>query len=120
METHREWRAACHVQQPFMQRVGPTIETLSHSTRCQVCELGGDCYGFLPLPPNRLALVVGDASGKGLAAVCSVPYHCASRAGSAAEVVRSCRPCMNTTGQVEMRISSEIDIGECRPQGRAG
>jgi sigma-B regulation protein RsbU (phosphoserine phosphatase) len=69
METHSEWMAACQVQQRFMQRLGPTIETLSHSARCrQVCELGGDCYDFLHLPHNRLALAVGDASGKGLAA----------------------------------------------------
>jgi phosphoserine phosphatase RsbU/P len=31
-------------------------------------ELGGDCYDFVPLPDNRLAVTVGDASGKGLAA----------------------------------------------------
>lgn len=29
---------------------------------------GQDCYDFVLLPDNRLALVVGDASGKGLAA----------------------------------------------------
>jgi sigma-B regulation protein RsbU (phosphoserine phosphatase) len=33
-----------------------------------VGELGGDCYTFIPLEPNRLALAIGDASGKGLAA----------------------------------------------------
>jgi sigma-B regulation protein RsbU (phosphoserine phosphatase) len=68
-EAGSEWTAACQVQQRFMQPLGHTIDTLSHSARCrQVCELGGDCYDFLPLPQNRLALAVGDASGKGLAA----------------------------------------------------
>jgi sigma-B regulation protein RsbU (phosphoserine phosphatase) len=33
-----------------------------------VGELGGDCYTFIPLEPDRIALAIGDASGKGLAA----------------------------------------------------
>jgi sigma-B regulation protein RsbU (phosphoserine phosphatase) len=69
VETFSEWTAACEVQQRFMKHLGATIDTLSYSARCrQVGELGGDCYDFVPLPHNRLALTVGDASGKGLAA----------------------------------------------------
>jgi sigma-B regulation protein RsbU (phosphoserine phosphatase) len=30
--------------------------------------LGGDCFDFLPLPSRRVALAIGDASGKGLVA----------------------------------------------------
>jgi len=64
-----EWVAACEVQQRFLQYLGPALDTLSFSARCrQVRELGGDAYDFLPLPHNHLALAVGDASGKGLAA----------------------------------------------------
>ena len=69
MESSAEWIAAYEVQQRFMQHTGATIDTLSYSARCrQVGELGGDCYHFVPLPHNRLALAVGDASGKGFAA----------------------------------------------------
>ena len=69
MESFGEWIAAYEVQQRFMQHRGTTIDTLSYGARCrQVGELGGDCYDFVPLPHNRLALAVGDASGKGLAA----------------------------------------------------
>jgi sigma-B regulation protein RsbU (phosphoserine phosphatase) len=69
IETSSEWTAAREVQQRFMRRLGPTIDTLDYSARCrQVQELGGDFYDFLPLPDSRLALAVGDASGKGLAA----------------------------------------------------
>jgi sigma-B regulation protein RsbU (phosphoserine phosphatase) len=69
METFGEWIAAYEVQQRFMQHRGASIDSLSYSARCrQVGELGGDCYDFVPLPHNRLALAVGDASGKGFAA----------------------------------------------------
>jgi len=69
METSSEWTAACEVQQRFMQHQGPKIDALDYSARCrQARELGGDFYDFVPLPDNRLALAVGDASGKGLAA----------------------------------------------------
>jgi sigma-B regulation protein RsbU (phosphoserine phosphatase) len=64
-----EWKAACEVQQRFMQDRGSSLDDLSYSARCrQMRELGGDCYTLIPLEPNRLALAIGDASGKGLAA----------------------------------------------------
>ena len=69
METFTEWTAACEVQRRFMQHSGPTVDTIDYSAECrQVQELGGDFYDFVPLPDNFLALAVGDASGKGLAA----------------------------------------------------
>ncbi len=69
MDVSQDWLSACNVQQRFMQNPGAAIDALSYSACCrQVCALGGDCYSFLPLPPNRMALAVGDASGKSLAA----------------------------------------------------
>jgi sigma-B regulation protein RsbU (phosphoserine phosphatase) len=68
-ENYYEWAIACDVQQRFMQHPAPAIDTLDYSARCrQMHQLGGDCYDFVPLANNRLALAVGDASGKGLAA----------------------------------------------------
>jgi sigma-B regulation protein RsbU (phosphoserine phosphatase) len=68
-ETGSEWAIACQVQQRFMQRSAPDIDALDFSAQCrQVHTLGGDCYDFVPLPDNRMALAIGDASGKGLAA----------------------------------------------------
>jgi sigma-B regulation protein RsbU (phosphoserine phosphatase) len=64
-----EWASACDVQQRFMQHAAPAIDTLDYSAKCrQVHELGGDFYDFVPLADSRLALAVGDASGKGVAA----------------------------------------------------
>lgn len=69
MEIDREWAAASEVQRGFMPHLVDGIENLSYSARCrQLRELGGDCHDFVPLPDNRVAVTVGDASGKGLAA----------------------------------------------------
>jgi sigma-B regulation protein RsbU (phosphoserine phosphatase) len=68
-EGSREWVMACDVQRRFMEHLGAPAGELDYSARCrQIHELGGDCYDFVLLAGQRLALVVGDASGKGLAA----------------------------------------------------
>jgi sigma-B regulation protein RsbU (phosphoserine phosphatase) len=69
VDVSQDWVLACDVQQRFMQSLGRTSDSVDYSARCrQIRALGGDCYDFMPLTGNRLALVVGDASGKGLAA----------------------------------------------------
>jgi sigma-B regulation protein RsbU (phosphoserine phosphatase) len=69
VDVSHDWLLACDVQQGFMQTPGAASDSLDYSARClQVRALGGDCYNFITLKKDRLALVVGDASGKGLAA----------------------------------------------------
>ena len=69
VDVSRDWAIACDVQQRFMQGASPAIDNLDCCVRCrQMLELGGDCYDFASLPDDRLAVAVGDASGKGLAA----------------------------------------------------
>lgn len=69
VDVSQDWVLACDVQQGFMQAPCFGCEAFDYSARCrQIRALGGDCYSFLPLNNDRLALVVGDASGKGLAA----------------------------------------------------
>ena len=69
VDVSQDWVLACDVQQRFMQSLGRTSDSVDYSARCrQVRALGGDCYDFMPLTNDRLALVVGDASGKGVAA----------------------------------------------------
>lgn len=69
VDVSQDWVLACHVQRRFMQAPGRNSGSVDYSARCrQVRALGGDCYDFMPLSDDRLALVVGDASGKGLAA----------------------------------------------------
>lgn len=67
MENSSEWASACQIQERFMQRSRPSVEALDYDARCrQVGVLGGDFYAFLPLGGDRVAIAVGDASGKGL------------------------------------------------------
>ena len=69
VDVSQDWVLACDVQQRLMQSLGRTSCSVDYGARCrQVRALGGDCYDFMPLAHDRLALVVGDASGKGLAA----------------------------------------------------
>jgi sigma-B regulation protein RsbU (phosphoserine phosphatase) len=71
LDVSQDWVLACDVQQRFMQGpdLGRIIRSADFSAQCrQVRALGGDCYDYMPLTDSRMALVVGDASGKGLAA----------------------------------------------------
>jgi sigma-B regulation protein RsbU (phosphoserine phosphatase) len=70
IDVSQDWVLACDVQQRFMQGAEwSTPDLVDYSAQCrQVRALGGDCYDFIQLTDNRLALAVGDASGKGLAA----------------------------------------------------
>jgi phosphoserine phosphatase RsbU/P len=69
VDVSQDWATACDVQQRFMERPGPRIDTLRYSALCrQVRALGGDGYDFLSLAQNCLGLVIGDASGKSVGA----------------------------------------------------
>jgi Stage II sporulation protein E (SpoIIE) len=69
VDVSQDWVLASDVQQRFMQIFPPATRFVDHSAQCrQIRALGGDCYDFTPLADDRLALFIGDASGKGLAA----------------------------------------------------
>ncbi len=69
VDVSQDWVLACNVQQRFMQGLARTSDSVDYFAQCrQVRALGGDCYDFMPLTDDRFALVVGDASGKGVAA----------------------------------------------------
>jgi sigma-B regulation protein RsbU (phosphoserine phosphatase) len=89
VDVSQDWVLACDVQRRFMQGLGGTSDSVDYSARCrQVRALGGDCYDFMPLADNRLAMVVGDASGKGLAAALMIANVQASlRTAALLEVV---------------------------------
>jgi phosphoserine phosphatase RsbU/P len=66
---NRDLKLAEQVQKRFLPQSVPTIpgfEFFAHYDPAY--EVGGDYYDFVPLPGNRLAIALGDVSGKGVAA----------------------------------------------------
>jgi phosphoserine phosphatase RsbU/P len=75
VDVSQDWMLACDVQKGFMQAPDTISDAFDYSARCrQIRALGGDCYNFIPLEDDRLGLVVGDASGKGLAAALMIAH----------------------------------------------
>jgi sigma-B regulation protein RsbU (phosphoserine phosphatase) len=69
VDVSHDWLQACLVQQRFMR--GPALSNCQadYSANCrQMRALGGDCYDFACLADGRVAMLVADASGKGVAA----------------------------------------------------
>ncbi len=66
---NRDLKIAEQVQKRFLPQVLPTIagyEFFAHYR--PTYEVGGDYYDFVPLPGDRMAVALGDVSGKGVAA----------------------------------------------------
>lgn len=65
----QDLKMAERIQQSFLPKQIPQIPGFTFCTRYDPAfEIGGDFYDFIRLPNNRLAIVVGDVSGKGVAA----------------------------------------------------
>ena len=68
-ENRGEWATAREVQQRFMTAAPAAPCEVDYAATCrQVHEVGGDSFDFARLGDGRLAMTMGDASGKGLAA----------------------------------------------------
>ncbi len=64
-----ELEIAKHVQSRLFPQTLPPLATLDYAGTCiQARQVGGDYYDFLDLGHNRVALVIGDVAGKGIAA----------------------------------------------------
>jgi serine phosphatase RsbU (regulator of sigma subunit) len=65
----RELEIAREVQSRLFPQTQPPLRTLSYAGVCiQARQVGGDYYDYLDLGQRRLGLVIGDISGKGIAA----------------------------------------------------
>ena len=65
----QELEIAKNVQARLFPQAAPALRTLEYAGACiPARQVGGDYYDFLSLGQNRLGLVVGDVSGKGIAA----------------------------------------------------
>ncbi|MBI4582609.1 MAG: SpoIIE family protein phosphatase [Planctomycetes bacterium] len=65
----RELQLARDMQQRFLPAVQPVVPGYQFFTSYQsALSVGGDYYGFIELPEDRLAIAVADVSGKGMPA----------------------------------------------------
>jgi serine phosphatase RsbU (regulator of sigma subunit)/uncharacterized glyoxalase superfamily protein PhnB len=67
--TAQELEIAKQVQAKLFPQKIPQFKTLDYAGLCiQAREVGGDYYDFLTLSDDRLGLIIGDTSGKGIGA----------------------------------------------------
>ena len=65
----QELEIAKQVQARLFSQIRPQLKTVDYAGTClQARQVGGDYFDFLNLGPQRLGLIVGDVSGKGIAA----------------------------------------------------
>lgn len=65
----REWKQLADIQQSFLPLKMPKIDKLSIAAYYRpLVNVSGDYYSVLPITPTKTLLMLGDVSGKGLAA----------------------------------------------------
>jgi serine phosphatase RsbU (regulator of sigma subunit)/predicted enzyme related to lactoylglutathione lyase len=65
----QELEIAKQVQARLFPQIRPELRTVEYAGMClQARQVGGDYFDFLNLGPQRLGLIIGDVSGKGIAA----------------------------------------------------
>lgn len=65
----QELEIARQVQARLFPQIRPELKTVEYAGVClQARQVGGDYFDFLNLGPQRLGLIIGDVSGKGIAA----------------------------------------------------
>jgi len=65
----QELEIAKQVQARLFPQIRPQLKTVEYAGVClQARQVGGDYFDFLNLGPRRLGLIIGDVSGKGIAA----------------------------------------------------
>lgn len=69
VDVSQDWLQACSVQERFMRGTARSHCRTDYAACCrQMRALGGDCYDFSCQADGQLTMLVGDASGKGVAA----------------------------------------------------
>jgi catechol 2,3-dioxygenase-like lactoylglutathione lyase family enzyme len=108
-QAERELEIARQVQMRLFPQRMPEARTLDYAGAClQARHVGGDYYDFLDLGQRRLALVIGDIAGKGIAAAllmanlqANLRSQCATAADQPGKFLQSVNQlfCANTAGR---------------------
>ena len=68
-QERRDLEAATQIQKSFLPAARPRVPQLHFfDYYSSARQIGGDYYDYIPLPGDRLAVALGDVSGKGVAA----------------------------------------------------
>jgi len=83
----QELEIAKQVQSRLFPQILPAVHTLDYAGIClQARQVGGDYYDFLDLGHERLGLMIGDVSGKGIAAALLMAHLQANLRGQCAAI----------------------------------
>jgi serine phosphatase RsbU (regulator of sigma subunit)/predicted enzyme related to lactoylglutathione lyase len=121
----QEIAIAKQVQSRLFPQTLPKLVTLDYAGIChQARQVGGDYYDFLPLGNDRFGLVIGDISGKGIAAAllmanlqANLRSQCAIERDDPQRLLRSVNQlfCQNTpNGSFATLFFAEYDDGSRR------
>lgn len=103
----QELEIAKRVQARLFPQTAPSLKTLEYAGMCiQARQVGGDYYDFLDLGRQRLGLVIGDISGKGIAAALLMANLQANLRSQSAIALDQLQGLLQSVNQVFMRIRS--------------
>src|SRR5207253_4961652 len=113
----RDQEAATQIQQSFLPSERPAIEGLRFFDYYSPARhIGGDYYDYIPLPGNRLAVALGDVSGKGVSAallmarLSAAVRFCLASSPSVPEAVRELNALMTRAGSEERFITFVVVV----------
>src|SRR5262249_1340159 len=102
----RELEAASKIQKSFLPAEQPQVEQMEFFDYYASAQfVGGDYYDYIPLPGNRLAITLGDVSGKGVSAALLM-----ARLSAAA---RFCLATESTVPAAVRRLNALLDRAGC-------
>jgi serine phosphatase RsbU (regulator of sigma subunit) len=116
-EERRDLEAAIQIQKSFLPNECPSVNGLEFFDFYSPAQhIGGDYYDYVPLPGNRLAVAVGDVSGKGIAAallmarLSSAVRFCLATAPSVSEAVRQLSKLLTRSGTEDRFITFVVVV----------
>jgi serine phosphatase RsbU (regulator of sigma subunit) len=117
---HEEWReleAATQIQKSFLPAERPRVEGLRFFDYYAPAQhVGGDYYDYIPLPNGRLAVALGDVSGKGVSAalvmarLSAAVRFCLATAPTVPEAVRQLSVLLNRAGSEDRFITFVVAV----------
>jgi sigma-B regulation protein RsbU (phosphoserine phosphatase) len=104
-EERKELDAAKQIQRSLLPEKPPTINGVQFfDFYAAAQQVSGDYYDYIPLPNNRLAVVIGDVAGKGMSAALLMAHL----AAAARICLTSCSVLSEAVGQINRLLVDTI------------